>query len=278
MTDTPAPSAAPLVTAQPTDQLTPSSSPWVPCGPQILVGDSTGQLLSCEDIGTVGIVSVAPHVANIPADPAQVRIWWTVETCATTWWLDIHDGASGVTVIDLKDGDHPACPTYTVGRALTLVFRPMVSASDVVQLHNGVPVISTWPVSTPPTEPMTYPSTPASIQFGRWEVAHHEHLTRDSTEIHVLVFERACSSGQSPEGRILEPFVAYDKATVWIEFGIWSLPGVQSCEPGPGVPYTVLLRDPLGRRHIEERISDDGFGGPFITWADCPSGSPQIPC
>jgi hypothetical protein len=186
----------------------------VPCGPQFLVRDNTGQLLDCEDMGTVAIVNAAPHVANVPADPAQIRIWWSVVTCATEWWLDIFHGPSAITVIDLKDVDHPACAKMTVGRALVLALRRMVSASDVVQIHNGVPVVSSWPVSTPPTGPVTYPSTPASIQFGRWEVAPGQQLRRKVSDFDVVVYEKACASGQSPDSRILQPFVAYDERSV----------------------------------------------------------------
>jgi hypothetical protein len=266
-------------TPEPSEQPTPTSSPWVPCGPQILVRDTTGQLLTCQDIGTVAIVNAAPHVANVPADPTQLRIWWSVDACATEWWLDISQGASGLPVIDLKDVDHAGCPNARrVGRALTLEFRPMVSASQVLQLHNGGPVISVWPTSTLPPTPTMYPSTPSSIQFGHWDtVVNRGQLTRKSTEVTVVVREQACASGKSPEGRILEPFVAYDTRYVWVSFAIWSLPGVQSCERGPGVPYTVHLSQPLGRRALHDGgVIFDGWGGPYLT--RCPIRSPQNYC
>ncbi len=266
-TGTLASTTAPPISAQPIAQSKASPSPWVSCGPQILVGDSTGRLLSCADLGKVATSSVAQHVANIAADPAQIRMWWTVETCASTWWLDIHKGTDGVTVMDLSDGEHTSCPAYTTGRAILLVFRPMISAREVIQLHDGVPVVSSGPHTVPPAA-TTFPSTPSTIQFGRWELPHFAHPGRDATEIQVTVFEKACASGHSPDGRILEPFVAYDSDSVWIAFGIWSLPGVQSCGRGPGVSYTVHLRQPLGRRQIHDGariIEYSVFFGP-----DCP--------
>jgi hypothetical protein len=128
----------------------------------------------------------------------------------------------------------------------------LISSTAVIQLHNGVPVISLWPHPPPPTERKTYPSTPASIQFGHWELAPGQKLKKDTTEIEVMVYENACASGQAPDGRILEPFLVYDSSWVWIAFAIWSLPGAQTCENGPGVPYTVQLREPLGPRHLQD--------------------------
>jgi hypothetical protein len=249
----------------------------VACGTQVQVGDSTGRLQSCEDIGPIEIDRASPHVMNEPSDPSRMRIWWAAQSCVSTWWIDIHDGANAV-VIDIEDGEHLSCPSESVDRAVTLSFRPMVHLREVIQLHNGLPVISMWPVRTPtpPTQRATYPSTPSSIQFGRWELAHGENLTRNTTEIDVVVFEQACASGQSPEGRILEPFLAYSETGVSIAFAIWSLAGVQTCEPGPGVPYSVHLSEPLGRRHLQD-------GARIIeSWAffrhDCPFRSSQNGC
>lgn len=264
-------------TPTPTVEPTASASPWVACGAQVQVGDSTGRLQSCEDLGTMTIDRTSPHVTNEPFDPSRMRIWWAAQSCVSTWWIDIHDGANAV-VIDIDDGDHVSCPGESSNRVVTLSFRPMVQLRDVVQLHNGMPVISMWPVRTPtpPARQATYPSTPASIQFGRWELAAGENLNRKTTEIHVVVFEKACASGLSPEGRILEPFIAYDERYVWIAFAAWSLAGVQTCEPGPGVPHTVQMRELLGRRHIEDGARIIESWGFFRT--DCPFGSPQNPC
>jgi hypothetical protein len=44
--------------------------------------------------------------------------------------------------------------------------------------------------------------------------------------------------------------LAYDDSRVWIAFAIWSLPGAQTCVDGPGVPYTVELSQPVGRRAL----------------------------
>lgn len=72
----------------------------------------------------------------------------------------------------------------------------------------------------------------------------------DATELHVLVLERACASGQPPDGRIAEPVVDYAVGTVTITIGARRAEGDQDCPSNPAVPLTVLLSEPLGDRTL----------------------------
>lgn len=75
--------------------------------------------------------------------------------------------------------------------------------------------------------------------------------TSDTTDLQVLVWERACSSGSSAEGRMSDPEIAYESDAVVIT--IWVRPreeGAQTCPLPPGTPATVSLSEPLGDRTL----------------------------
>ena len=69
-------------------------------------------------------------------------------------------------------------------------------------------------------------------------------------QIHVLINELACASGQSPEGRILPPVVAPSQAAVTIAILVASRPGGQDCPGNPELAITVDLPQPLGGRPL----------------------------
>ena len=71
-----------------------------------------------------------------------------------------------------------------------------------------------------------------------------------ATELHVLVWEQACSGGSPATGRIGPPVIAYGATTVTITLGVRPLGGIQTC-PGPrGTPATIRLSEPLGSRML----------------------------
>jgi hypothetical protein len=71
-----------------------------------------------------------------------------------------------------------------------------------------------------------------------------------ATELHVLVLERACASGQPPDGRIAEPEVSFGLDTITITIGVRRSEGDQNCQGNPAVPLTVALAEPLGDRTL----------------------------
>ena len=71
-----------------------------------------------------------------------------------------------------------------------------------------------------------------------------------ATELHVLVWEQACSGGSPATGRIGPPVIDYGATTVTVTLGVRPLGGVQTC-PGPrGTPATIRLSEPLGSRML----------------------------
>jgi hypothetical protein len=72
----------------------------------------------------------------------------------------------------------------------------------------------------------------------------------DATELHALVLERACASGQPADGRIAEPVIEYAEDVVTITIGVRHAEGDQDCQGNPAVPLTVVLSEPLGDRTL----------------------------
>jgi hypothetical protein len=72
----------------------------------------------------------------------------------------------------------------------------------------------------------------------------------DATSIPALIQERACASGRSPEGRVLEPQVFYASdailVTVWVRDQLVG----QDCQGNPTFPIQVPLTEPLGDREL----------------------------
>jgi hypothetical protein len=72
----------------------------------------------------------------------------------------------------------------------------------------------------------------------------------EATTVAGFVRERACASGRSPEGRILDPLVLYTEAAVLVVYAIEDLPGGQDCQGNPAFPITLELAEPIGDRAL----------------------------
>ncbi|GAA0323096.1 hypothetical protein GCM10009528_45710 [Kineococcus aurantiacus] len=70
------------------------------------------------------------------------------------------------------------------------------------------------------------------------------------TTLSLLVSETACASGQSPEGRIEEPEVDYQREAVVITVRVRAAGMSGHCEGHPGAPYVLELAEPLGTRAL----------------------------
>lgn len=114
--------------------------------------------------------------------------------------------------------------------------------------------LPTWPVS-----PELLPEATAvlSAKFGpaSWALdPAFASRSADSTELRILAWERACSSGSPATGRMSAPVVEYTPETVTITIGVRPLevaPGAGlSCPMPPGTPAIVRLPQPLGERTL----------------------------
>ncbi len=71
-----------------------------------------------------------------------------------------------------------------------------------------------------------------------------------TTELHVLVWELACSGASPTTGRMSAPVVEYTADAVRITIGVRPLEGIQTCPQGRGTPAIVTLPRPLGNRTL----------------------------
>jgi hypothetical protein len=111
--------------------------------------------------------------------------------------------------------------------------------------------VATWPVSPEVLPPGT--SGAPDPQFGRAIWALDPAFVSpgsDATELHILVWEMACSSGSPATGRMSTPVIAYTATTVTITIGVRPLGGPQACPGPPGTPATLRLAEPLGTRTL----------------------------
>jgi len=72
----------------------------------------------------------------------------------------------------------------------------------------------------------------------------------NSTELHILVWERACASGSAATGRMSTPLIDYAAGTVTITVEVRGLPGIQACPGNQATPLAVQLTEPLGDRTL----------------------------
>lgn len=79
--------------------------------------------------------------------------------------------------------------------------------------------------------------------------------TADTTELHILVWERACSGGAPATGRMSAPVIGYGSDEVTITIGVRALQvvpgtGLITCPMPPGTPASLRLSEPLGKRTL----------------------------
>ena len=75
-------------------------------------------------------------------------------------------------------------------------------------------------------------------------------LASETTVIPALLNEQACASGQTPEGRVLEPVIEYRADAVLVTISVTHRIGGQDCPGNPDFPIEITLAEPLGTRAL----------------------------
>jgi len=92
---------------------------------------------------------------------------------------------------------------------------------------------------------------PASNGPATWELdPAFGSPSEEATEIHILVWERECSSGSSTAGRMSELLIDYASDSITVTISVRRLEGAQSCPLPPGTPTVVQLAEPIGVRSL----------------------------
>jgi hypothetical protein len=72
----------------------------------------------------------------------------------------------------------------------------------------------------------------------------------DSSQVHLLVTEFACASGEPADGRVTLERLAEHEDRVELVVGVEPPPGIQTCQSHPPTPFIVELDEPLGTRTL----------------------------
>jgi hypothetical protein len=75
-------------------------------------------------------------------------------------------------------------------------------------------------------------------------------LTPASTDIHAILVEQSCASGDSPEGRVEQPAIELTDTTVTVTYAIRRKVGGQDCPSNPPFAVTLKLPESLGKRTL----------------------------
>jgi hypothetical protein len=71
-----------------------------------------------------------------------------------------------------------------------------------------------------------------------------------SREVHLLITEQACNSGQDAAGRIEVVRIDESDEAVGLVIGVRPRGGAQSCPSNPATPFAVTLSEPLDERAL----------------------------
>jgi hypothetical protein len=83
-----------------------------------------------------------------------------------------------------------------------------------------------------------------------WIDSRAAALTAASTDIHAIVLELSCASGDSPEGRVEQPAIELTDTTVTVTYAIRRKVGGQDCPSNPPFAVGLKLPEPLGKRTL----------------------------
>ena len=103
-------------------------------------------------------------------------------------------------------------------------------------------------------------SLPEGLHTVDWRIdPSAEPLTRNDTQIGMLVTERECVSGQAMGDRLLGPEVVMTETAVLIAFAASPPPGgFQTCPGNPEQAVLVELPEPLGDREVVDGLAVAG--------------------
>jgi hypothetical protein len=233
------PSGVPFTTPVPTEPVATPHSALEPmrCSNDFGLMDRADLIESC----AAQEVTWKPDEAGLVASGPTITIIWEGSSCATATSAEMAIVGDGY-ALSLVDAETPGCEGAPTLHTLTLQVRRPVSTEQLTATANGRTLI--W------REPRVVPAW--------WELAPTERPTANSTRLDLLVYERGCASGHSPEGRLNEPTIEYGESAITITYTVQAAPGAQLCPGAPGAPVTIELTEPLGDRRLADGGFDDG--------------------
>lgn len=92
---------------------------------------------------------------------------------------------------------------------------------------------------------------PAGYGAATWELDPSYPYSAGATEIHVLVQELSCNSGENADGRIAGN-VQYSDDSVMVTLAVRPRGGAQRCPSNPPTPFILRLDQPVGLRALTD--------------------------
>lgn len=103
-----------------------------------------------------------------------------------------------------------------------------------------------------PSSSSTPASVPESVFPATWQLdPAFDRPSPTDTEVHVVVTERKCASGQPPGDRLQPPEIEASTGAVVVTFLVELVTeSTVTCPDNPAVPHVVQLGEPLGERDL----------------------------
>lgn len=92
---------------------------------------------------------------------------------------------------------------------------------------------------------------PTGYGAATWGLDPSVPYSPGASQLHVLVQEQSCNSGQDARGRVAQNVQYRDDAVV-VTLAVRPRGGVQECPSNPSTPYVVLLDQPVGSRALQD--------------------------
>jgi protein-tyrosine phosphatase len=107
-------------------------------------------------------------------------------------------------------------------------------------------------------------ATRDGIRASSWRLDPTHEVGPEDTVLRLLLTEQAFASGQSAEGRVLEPELYGDGKELVLRMFVTPRPGYQTATRNPETPVRVLLPEPLGQRLLIDGAVLAGGVGPGL--------------
>jgi hypothetical protein len=179
-------------------------------------------------------------------------------------------GDDGITVISHNQVDEDGGPrTIAIGRIGPKAFEAAVGFNDEKWFTAskgggwwyiwwaGVRSVGAIVSANSRSEVIQGVKAPATEIEGRvsaadwWVDPAKVPLSAKSKTIPAVIHERACASGRSPKGRVVDPLIFSSADAVLVTIWVRRPPGAsQDCAGNPDFPMEIQLTEPLGKRKL----------------------------
>ncbi|HEX5148802.1 MAG TPA: hypothetical protein VFW02_06960 [Candidatus Limnocylindrales bacterium] len=172
-----------------------------------------------------------PGLGEMGLDPSAAVLRATIAEAADypfpdVGWHRVIDGPDGVTFVATGDAETPWV-MVTVG-----YLGGTLQATEYGECHLGI-------------------AAPEGVSLATWWLdPDGPPVTPESTELAILLRERDCASGRTPEGRVMVPTIVTAPDAFDVAIGIRKQSTGQDCQGNPAYSMRLVLPEPIGSRGL----------------------------